>query len=361
MRPLPFRSSPICSRSRRQPARPVLTTHIQTAATPAAAAPFWPTNTAIPTYASGGLNNGLNDATFGGLQTAVTSHTYKVIIDGTSSGADTFKWNVDSGSFTTGVSINGRTQALANGIMLTFRNKIGHTLGAQWVITTPVIVNDNQLTGENIGPISAFPSRVSVSHNIIENSCMGLFVHGVRAISLDSNQINGSLCTTPTNISSVIFSDVYGDIDFYHNKIRNGQGCGVLADNIQVGDSQLARFCLKDNEFESNGSAIPGLFNDVRLSGFIAGPQLASLQGDTFLGPYITQSILVNDATTTNLINNTIPAGNTVAVGVGRAQRGRTRATRLMEAPRAEWSALTPRPVEVPISPAPSPAPPTAY
>src|SRR5260370_12910229 len=99
----------------------------------------------------------------------MASHTYTVIIDGTPSGADTFKWNVDSGSFTTGVAINGRAQALANGITVTFRNKIGHTLGAQWVITTPVIVNDNQLTWENIGPISDFPSRVSVSHNIIEN------------------------------------------------------------------------------------------------------------------------------------------------------------------------------------------------
>jgi hypothetical protein len=278
--------------------------------------PTWPTNTAIPTYTSGGLNNGLNDATFEGLQTAVAVHTYTVIIDGTPSGADTFKWNVDSGPFTTGMSITAGVELrLANGIRVTFRNQIGHTLGAQWVITTPVIVNDNQLTWENVGPISAFPSRVSVSHNIIENSCMGLYVHGVGSISLDSNQINGSLCTTPSNFSSVIFSDVYGDIDFYHNKIRNGQGYGVLADNIQNGDSQLARFYLKDNEFEGNGIAIPGLFNDVRLSGTIAGPQLAYLQANTFLGPYIYQSILVNDATTTNLINNTIPNRNTVLIG----------------------------------------------
>ena len=245
----------------------------------------------------------------------MATHTYTVIIDGNPGGADTFKWNVDSGSFTTGVSITGSAQALANGITLTFRNKSGHTLGAQWVITTPVVVNDNQLTWENIGPISDFPSRVSVSHNIIENSCLGLFVHGVRSISLDSNQINGSLCTTPQTFSSVYFSDVFGDIDFYHNKIRNGQAYGVLDQNVQLGDSQLGRFYLKDNEFESNGIATPGAFNDVLLTGTFAGPQLASLQGNTFLGPYITQSIAINDATTTNLINNTIPAGNTVVVG----------------------------------------------
>jgi hypothetical protein len=276
--------------------------------------PTWPTTTAIPTYTSGGVNGGLNDATFVGLSTALASHTYTVIIDGTPPGADTFKWKVDSGAFTSRVQIVGSAQLLANNIAVNFRNKTGHTLDAQWVIATPVIVNDNQLTWENIGPISDFPSRVSVSHNIIENSCMGLYVHGVGSISLDSNQINGSLRTTPSNFSSVIFSDVYGDVDFYHNKIRNGQGYGVLADNIQIGDSQLARFYLKDNQFESNGIATPG-FNDVRLSGTIAGPQLAYLQGNIFLGPYITQSILVNNATTTDLLNNTIPAGNTVVVG----------------------------------------------
>jgi hypothetical protein len=209
-----------------------------------------------------------------------------------------------------------------------------------WPTTLNATVTDNQLTWKNIGPVSDFPSRVSVSHNIIENSCMGVSVHGVGSISLDSNQINGSFCTTPQNFSSIIFSDVFGDIDFYHNKIRNGIGYGVLADNIQTGDSQLAKFYLKDNEFESNGiagSGTPGDFNDVRLHGIVAGPQLASLQGNTFLGPYITQSILITatttnlinnsifgpdkvqsiaiDAMTTNLINNTIPLKNTVSVG----------------------------------------------
>lgn len=80
---------------------------------------------------------GLNDATAGGAETSSKGHTYTIIIDGTA--PDTFKWQVDSGSFTTGVAITGSVQTLTNGITITFGATTGHTSTDQWVITTTTV------------------------------------------------------------------------------------------------------------------------------------------------------------------------------------------------------------------------------
>lgn len=87
------------------------------------------------TTAFGG--SGLNDATYGGAETTTVAHTYVVQIDATGT-PDTFKWKVDSGSFTTGVAVTGSAQTLANGVTITFAATTGHTLNASWTATTKV-------------------------------------------------------------------------------------------------------------------------------------------------------------------------------------------------------------------------------
>lgn len=79
--------------------------------------------------------SGLNDATSGGSVTGTTGNfTITVIID--NAGApNKFKWQFNSGSFTTGVSITGATQTLARGVTIRFAATTGHTLNDKWVIT----------------------------------------------------------------------------------------------------------------------------------------------------------------------------------------------------------------------------------
>src|SRR5262249_27467784 len=58
---------------------------------------------------------------------------YTVVIDGTGT-PDTFKWKLNSGSFTTGVAITGASQTLSNGVTVTFAATTGHALNDQWTI-----------------------------------------------------------------------------------------------------------------------------------------------------------------------------------------------------------------------------------
>jgi hypothetical protein len=82
--------------------------------------------------------SGLNDCTAGGTYTgSPDSTTFTIIIDGTGT-PDTFKWKKGSGSYTEGVSITGAAQTLSDGLTVTFGATTGHTISAQWVITTNV-------------------------------------------------------------------------------------------------------------------------------------------------------------------------------------------------------------------------------
>ena len=86
------------------------------------------------------LGTGLNDMTSGGAFTGASSsgtQTYVIIIDGTGT-PDTFKWQLNGGSFTTGVAITGSAQTLSNGVQVTFAGTTSHTLNDQWtVVVTP--------------------------------------------------------------------------------------------------------------------------------------------------------------------------------------------------------------------------------
>lgn len=114
------------------------------------------TNMGIIGYSTGITNpvvftgSGLNDAASGGTETSGRPHTYTVIIDATGM-PDTFKWQVDSGSFATGVAILGVAQTLVNGVTIKFNATTGHTLGDQWVFQTGESLNiKNTISGGNI-------------------------------------------------------------------------------------------------------------------------------------------------------------------------------------------------------------------
>ena len=80
---------------------------------------------------------GLDDATSGGTYAGAADATFTIIIDGTGA-PDTFKWQKDAGSFTTGVAITGSAQTLQDGVTVTFTATTGHTLDDQWTIDAGV-------------------------------------------------------------------------------------------------------------------------------------------------------------------------------------------------------------------------------
>ena len=85
------------------------------------------------TFTGTGLNDGATGSgTYTGTDTSIA--TYTVIIDGTGT-PDTFKWQKNGGSFTTGVAITGSNQSLTDGVRIKFTATTGHTLNDQWVIT----------------------------------------------------------------------------------------------------------------------------------------------------------------------------------------------------------------------------------
>lgn len=98
--------------------------------------------------------SGLNDLTSGGTATAgiTATSTYEVEIDATGT-PDTFKWRLNGGAYTSGVSITGSAQTLSNGITVTFGATTGHTLGNSWSIRVhPSISTDGDVhEGAGIG------------------------------------------------------------------------------------------------------------------------------------------------------------------------------------------------------------------
>jgi len=75
----------------------------------------------------------LDDLSASGTYTGNQTKTYNIQIDSTGT-PDTFKWNVNGGSYTTGVAITGLPQALTDGVYIVFDNTTGHGLSTQWDI-----------------------------------------------------------------------------------------------------------------------------------------------------------------------------------------------------------------------------------
>ncbi|WZE63594.1 virion structural protein [Maribacter phage Panino] len=83
---------------------------------------------------------GLNDLSDNNNYTGTDDIRFEIQIDGTGS-PNTFQWrtvNVSTdttSAYTTGVSITGAAQILANGLQITFTNTTGHTLNDTWTIS----------------------------------------------------------------------------------------------------------------------------------------------------------------------------------------------------------------------------------
>ncbi|MFY9223203.1 MAG: hypothetical protein WAQ98_11055 [Blastocatellia bacterium] len=90
--------------------------------------------------------SGLNDFTSSGDYTGKDGDIYTVIIDGTSS-PNTFKWQKNSGAFTSGVAITGTNQALSDGVSIKFNAITGHTLNDQWATTVTVYGKGSDVQG----------------------------------------------------------------------------------------------------------------------------------------------------------------------------------------------------------------------
>lgn len=79
---------------------------------------------------------GLDDASSGGTYGGSLKAEFRVKIDGVGA-PNTFSWQKDNGAITAGVSITGGSQALSDGVTVTFAATTGHTLGDFWIIDTP--------------------------------------------------------------------------------------------------------------------------------------------------------------------------------------------------------------------------------
>lgn len=91
-----------------------------------------------PTYALQSTGSGLDDLSYVAESWDYTGDasertTFEVEIDGTGT-PDTFKWRQDGGSYTTGVSITGASQVLADGAAIFFAATTGHTSGNVWTV-----------------------------------------------------------------------------------------------------------------------------------------------------------------------------------------------------------------------------------
>lgn len=107
------------------------------------------------------VGSGLNDATLGG-NTTTNPASFTVIIDGTGS-PNTFKWSQNGGTYTTGVSITGVAQTLANGVTITFASTTGHTLNDTWTITPDGGSNNNILRMPKANLINYYKGRLYVA------------------------------------------------------------------------------------------------------------------------------------------------------------------------------------------------------
>lgn len=91
-----------------------------------------------PTYTLQSTGSGLDDCSYVAGSWDYTGDptertTFEVEIDATGT-PDTFKWRQDGGAYTTGVSITGASQVLADGAAVLFAATTGHTLGNAWTV-----------------------------------------------------------------------------------------------------------------------------------------------------------------------------------------------------------------------------------
>ena len=77
--------------------------------------------------------DGLDDLTAGGTYTGDDRTAFTITVDAEST-TDTFKWQQDGGTETTGVSMTGSAQTLAEGVTITFAATTGHTDGESWSV-----------------------------------------------------------------------------------------------------------------------------------------------------------------------------------------------------------------------------------
>ena len=79
----------------------------------------------------------ISDNTTTSLNLNVADASLTQAISTTEPSADTFKWQVDGGGWTTSVALlgNNAAQPLINGISITFAEYSGHTLGDMWTVT----------------------------------------------------------------------------------------------------------------------------------------------------------------------------------------------------------------------------------
>lgn len=91
---------------------------------------------AVTKFTGTGLNDLNRTGTWVDTVNPGCSGVHNIEIDGTGA-PDTFKWQLNGGSWTTGVAITGAAQLLSNGIYVTFAATTGHTLADKWETSTP--------------------------------------------------------------------------------------------------------------------------------------------------------------------------------------------------------------------------------
>lgn len=205
-------------------------------------------------YAPTFTGAGLNDMKTGGTATSgiTATSTYEVEIDATGT-PDTYKWRLNGGSYTTGVSITGANQTLSNGVVITFAATTGHTVGNKWTFTVQ--------------------PAIGVSGDVHQGIAIGVDSDGYMHYNFGTYITEGFFyrrSSTPESISSVTAVQ----------SIDTGNGCGAN------GEAGAAQSCDDQASYLTffNGTDM-SLYAFFRSNG-------ASGVADTFLWKY-------NPATTT--------------------------------------------------------------
>jgi hypothetical protein len=102
------------------------------------------------------FGTGLNDAACGGRYTASPNARYFVTISATGA-PDHFKWSKNGGALSAAIAITGKTQAIADGVTVSFRSTTGHTRNDSWTIaaTANGSVSGYTFAQQGIGALTA--------------------------------------------------------------------------------------------------------------------------------------------------------------------------------------------------------------